>query len=178
MLFRSRESGRPLPALTGERLRAVAALWARGEREITARFAGTSMLPTIAPDAEVLLDCGHVPEPGEIACYVRGDDVVVHRVVARTADGRWLLTRGDASLLPDPPSRAADVLARIRKVRRDGRWTEPAPAPGSFVRAAAVSLSRAALSVSPALGRGVIGGLWMIRRALLALRPRRPDRAR
>jgi hypothetical protein len=137
-----------LAGLTGEQLRAVAALWARSRREVSARFGGTSMEPTIAPGAEVVLACGGDPRVGDVIAYVMGDQVVVHRLEAR-ARGGWLLTRGDAHVAPDLPVRAADLLGRVAAVAGpDGPVATP-PAPRTMARGAALAACRLALAVHP-----------------------------
>lgn len=82
------------------------------------------MLPAIAPGQQVLVDCGVEPMVGDVVVFRLGNQVGVHRVVARNA--AWLLTWGDANPLPDEPIEPARVIGTIRAA---------APAPRSMRRA-------------------------------------------
>jgi hypothetical protein len=146
--LRTDEGAAELAGLRGDQLRAVAALWARSRREVSARFGGSSMEPTIPPGTEVLLACGRAPAVGDVVAYVMGDQVVVHRLEAR-ARGGWLLTRGDAHVAPDLPVPARDVVATVVAVGDPGRPVAPAPA--SPARAGALAACRLALAVHPRL---------------------------
>jgi len=156
-----------IEALTGPALEAVATIWKREGRGLTARVGGASMTPTIAPGALVHLACGTVPEPGQVAAFVLAGRLVIHRVVARSAGGLFL-TRGDASVLPDPPVAAAAVIGRVRLGGPDGRPVDPPPAPTSPGRALALALCRPLLDRSPRAARLAIGALWAARRWFVA----------
>jgi len=121
-------------ALDPVRLRGVAALWKKTNRELHVRFDGNSMRPTIEPGQEVLLRCTDDVSIGDVIVYIYLDRVVVHRLIAQTP--RWLLTRGDAHLIPDRPlqDRAA-IIGRIEGV---------GPAPRSLLRAASLAVARVA----------------------------------
>ena len=135
-----------MAGLSGAQLAAVAALWARTGREVTARFGGSSMEPTIAAGAEVVLRCGRAAAPGDVIAYVHGDQVVVHRLEVVRAD--VLLTRGDARVAPDPPLPADTAI--VGTVALPGQVSLPAP-PRSAARALALAACRAALFVHPRL---------------------------
>src|SRR6185503_13087139 len=92
-----------LDLVDGEGLAAVASLWRKTGRELRARFGGASMQPALPPGTEVLLRCGETGGPGDVIAFLAGGHLLVHRVVARAADGGWTLTRGDARVLPDVP---------------------------------------------------------------------------
>lgn len=125
-----------LEALGGPELAAVAAIWAGQKRELVAAFGGTSMSPAIAPGQNVLLRCGVMPQLGEVAAYVRGDQLAVHRVVARDDRGTWLLTWGDANPLPDDPvDDAGRVVGTVSRIERNGAMQEIPPGPSSLRRA-------------------------------------------
>jgi hypothetical protein len=64
-------------------------------------------------------------EVGEVVAFLAGKHVVVHRVVRRGpggAAGDYLLTRGDAALVPDLPVEERRVLGAVTGVARDGGW--------------------------------------------------------
>jgi hypothetical protein len=124
-----------LQSLGGEGLAAVAAIWVAQKRELLAAFGGVSMSPAIAPGQRVLLRCGVMPDVGEVAAYVLGDRLVVHRVVARDDRGVWLLTWGDANPLPDDPvDDPARVVGTISQIERDGAMESIPPASRSLKR--------------------------------------------
>ncbi|HXG59138.1 MAG TPA: S26 family signal peptidase [Thermoanaerobaculia bacterium] len=139
----------PAPAtegLDGVRLRAVADLWRREKREVDVAFGGVSMLPTIAPGQRLRLRCdtGSL-QVGDVIAFLRHDRLFVHRIVAIVRGGEWLLTRGDAHPVPDPPLRRDSVIGRI--------LAEPvSPHPRPTRAAAAIARSIALLlSCSPFL---------------------------
>jgi hypothetical protein len=98
--------------LDGERLAAVATLWRREGKRFTASFGGTSMLPTIAPGQAVDVECAPFePARGNVIAFVRGNQVIVHRVVVLR--GSRIITRGDANRVVDLPVDAGSILGRV-----------------------------------------------------------------
>jgi hypothetical protein len=84
---------------------------------------GSSMFPLVRDgDVVVIAPVGEREVTvGEVVAFrhpVRGD-LVIHRAVARSADG-WLM-RGDACAGPDGVVGAGDLLGRITRVERRGR---------------------------------------------------------
>lgn len=126
-------------------LRGVAALWKKTNRELKARFGGNSMRPTIAPGQEVVLHCTDDVSVGDVIVYIYLDQVIVHRLIARTP--RWLVTRGDAHTIPDPPVASDAVVGKIAGVP---------PAPRSLPRTIAFAATRAALAFGPAAARAML----------------------
>lgn len=104
-------------------LGAIAELWKRERRRFTTSFGGTSMLPTIAPGQQVVVECGRDPAVGDVVVFRRDDRVMVHRLAARA--GNWLLTWGDANWLPDEPVDSGDVVGVVPDV---------VPAPRTLLR--------------------------------------------
>jgi hypothetical protein len=92
----------------------AAALWKKTGREFTAEFDGVSMRPTIEPHQPLTVSCGRPAQVGDVVLALRGTLPVVHRVVWMGSD--WLLTRGDARTVPDPPLAAGDVVGIVRDV--------------------------------------------------------------
>jgi hypothetical protein len=124
-----------LEALRGPELAAVAAIWVAQKRELLTAFGGSSMSPAIAPGQKVLLRCGAMPQVGEVAAYILGDQLAVHRVVARDDRGRWLLTWGDANTLPDDPVEEwARVVGTVSRIERNGVLENVPSAPRSLWR--------------------------------------------
>jgi hypothetical protein len=125
-----------LEALGGPELAAAAAIWVLQKRELIAAFGGTSMSPAIEPGQNVLLRCGVVPEVGEVAAYVLGDQLAVHRVVARDDRRMWMLTWGDSNPLPDDPvDDSSRLVGTVIEVERDGAMHDIPPGPRSLRRA-------------------------------------------
>ena len=153
-----------MEGLTSARLEAIAAIWKREARQLTARFGGSSMEPTIPSGAEVIFRCGGIPEPGDITAFTDRGRIMVHRVVARSPARDWLLTRGDASAIPDPPIREVAIIGTVLRVRLGDRWVEPPPAPASFQRRLALALCLLGLRAPPPVARRLIGLLWALRR--------------
>jgi hypothetical protein len=120
---------------TENEILAVASLWRAARREVVTSFQGTSMLPTIAPGVEVLLDCGREWQIGDIIAFVDSGHLAVHRIMAASADRQWLLTRGDHRIIPDEPFEAQDaVIGVITRVRVREEWIAPSPLQKSWLR--------------------------------------------
>lgn len=157
-----------LEGLEGERLAAVADIWRRDRRLLSARFGGSSMLPAISPGAELTVACGDPVVVGDVAVLIVDGRVVVHRVGAVfQAQGR-ILTRGDATALPDLPVPLSSVVGRVAGLRAAGASGPVPPAPESAWRRAVLSVCLWLLSRWPAAGRAFVGGLWILRRWLVA----------
>jgi hypothetical protein len=158
----------PPPELGGLELAAVARLWRASRREVVCRFGGRSMSPAVSPQAEVRLCCGEEGRTGDVIAFLDGGRLVVHRIVAVSAAQGWILTRGDARLLPDTPIRRAEnVIGRVAGVRQgDGFADLPPPTPSALRRAVLWPLV-GALRLSPAAGTHVIAALVNARRTAL-----------
>lgn len=139
--------------LSAALLRGVAALWKKTNRELLVRFGGNSMRPTIAPGQEVLLRCTDDVRPGDVIVYIYLDQVVVHRLIARGK--RWLLTRGDAHTIPDPPLEDASAIV--------GKIVDVAPPPRTILRSVASSVTRCASIFGPRTMRGSIAMMRALR---------------
>jgi len=81
-------------------------------------------------------------EIGEVVAFLDGHQVIVHRVVHRGRFGAaagHLLTRGDATLVPDPPVSRERILGPVTEVWVAGDWGPPRAAPRRSLRARVVS---------------------------------------
>jgi len=156
-------------ALAAEELAAIARLWRGSRRELTARFGGSSMEPSLAPESEVVLRCGAPASVGDIVAYLADDRVVLHRLEAISPRDGALLTRGDALWLPDPPVRDSDaVLGVVIAVRQGDGLAPPPPPPQGAGRQAALWPFRAILALSPSATAALLTRLIWSRRVLFS----------
>lgn len=141
-------------------LLAVADLWKRTGRTIEARFTGASMEPAIPSGSRLRLRCGAPVGAGDVAAFVHDGHVLVHRVLHVAPP--FVLARGDALAVPDPPLPLDRVLARVEASERDGEWTVPPDhresVPQRVLRAAC------AFPASPAWTRALVAVLRRLRR--------------
>src|SRR5215472_3280619 len=150
----------------GERLDAAASLWKKEGRILTACFSGISMEPTIAPGDTVRIHCGEPVRVGDVAVCQEGTRVLVHRVIAASPERGWILTRGDATAVPDLPIPTSSVLGRVAGlVTRDGDRDLP-EAPDSPARRLALRTCAFWLRSAPPAGRLLVRGLWFLRKWL------------
>lgn len=147
-----------LQRLTSAELLVIGDVWKRHRREISARFGGTSMLPTIEPHAELLIRCADEVNPNDVIAFVHADQLVVHRAVILGHDRSWIATRGDANALPDPfLVDRSSVIGTVVKIRRDGQLADlPAP-PRTIGRWLALTPYRLAALFGPVTLRRMIG---------------------
>jgi hypothetical protein len=120
-------------------------------------------------------------EAGEVVAFLAGRQVVVHRVVHRGRRGAaagFVLTRGDAPLVPDPPVRQAQVLGPVSAVWREGGWAQPPKKShrsfrARFVASAVLLPVLCMLYVSPRATTIVLDALHRLERRLRNFRARR-----
>jgi len=150
----------------------MATLWKKVQRELTVSFAGTSMLPTIAPGVSVRMRCTDDVVTNDVIVFVYLDQVVVHRLIRRSRN-QWV-TRGDAHVVPDMPS--ADPGAVVGKIV--GLETAEGMVPlGAAPRSAMRTLALALVRVSSIFGpTGVRLMVYAMRRVGAAKRSVRGSR--
>lgn len=146
-------------------------------RHLESTVKGNSMEPGLGQGSRIRIALAHRAryERGEVVAYLADHQVVVHRVVhrGRAAAARgYLITRGDATLVPDPPVNHAQILGPVTGVWRAGGWKPPDGPPHRSLRARvarALSLAAAVagLHLSP---RATARGLHALHRAVGALR--------
>ena len=154
----------------GSTLRAVATIWKRQRRTLTAAFGGSSMEPTIRAGERVTIRCTDDCQVGDVIVFVFRDQVAVHRLVAIHRRQRWLVTCGDNRTLPDEPITSEEaIVGVVTAVEREGSFVPLDGPPRRRLRGAIVGLLRG-LTFAPE---------WMLRRLLrLVLRGARGLRAR
>jgi hypothetical protein len=96
---------------------------------VACRLVGGSMEHAIP--ARSLIRIAFRPEPlrtGEVVTFVREDRLLAHRIVYRSHLRRgYIIARGDARILHDPPVRLADVLGRVDAVDVGTGWQPLGP---------------------------------------------------
>lgn len=122
-------------------------------RWVESTVAGASMGPGLRPGARIRIAliqrAGY--QAGEVVAYLADGQVVVHRVAHRgrgAAARGYLLTRGDATIVPDPPVDHGRVLGPVTGVWSAGGWEPPAGPPRRSRRARAAR----ALTLAAAVG--------------------------
>jgi hypothetical protein len=111
---------------------ALIPLLQRAGRDIESTIHGRSMGSTLPPGTRILIRCredGAYPT-GAVVAFVATRGLVGHRVVGRRLDppgAATLLTRGDGTLICDPPLEAARVLGEVTNWH-DGETWRPVPA--------------------------------------------------
>ena len=156
------------PAWTGERLEAAAAIWKSRAAILPAAFGGVSMRPAIPPGGRVRVLCGTGPGVGDVCAFVGAGRLIVHRVAAVSADGAWLVTRGDANLLPDAPIRPAQVLGRV--VAADASAIPETAGRFPAIRRAALRAVLVAMRAGTGPGTAFVEALWRIQRRVFSFR--------
>jgi len=111
----------------------LAAETIRSFGELRLRVTGSSMLPTLRPDDELLIRQCRAEDaaPGDVVLYIRQSRLFVHRVISRCASR--LVTQGDGLADADVPVSAHELLGKVvsairrgRPVRRESTLTLPA----------------------------------------------------
>lgn len=152
--------------LDRQRLAAVAAIWKRQRRRIVARFGGTSMLPSIPPETELLIDCGREPQTGDVVLAATEVGLIVHRLIAVRGD-RGVM-RGDGAAIPDPAVPMTDIFGVAMKKREASEWIDIPPSPRSVLRRVFGALARVSLRFGDGVNQRLSGLLWLGRRAVTA----------
>jgi hypothetical protein len=137
------------------------------------------MEPAVPAGTEVVLRCGETGGPGDVIAFLSGGRLLVHRVVARAPDGAWMLSRGDARLLPDVPIVDAEaVVGRIAGLWRAGAVVSVPGPPDSLPRRWVLGLASGMLRASPRAGVAALASLHAAGRwaRTLALAAGRRDR--
>ena len=161
----------------------LARLLTRQDRMVESVSVGNSMGSTLPPGTPMRFHCGPSrPEIGEVIVFLAGpEDLIAHRVVARgwgPRGRRYLVTRGDNSVLCDQPVRADAVLGLVKECRRDGTWLPLGPRPRRSIPVTITAgvlrvLMLGALTISPRLAIFVAAGSYRVVQRLSGLLPGR-----
>lgn len=164
------------------RILAVASSLRGPGRTLDSTIEGGSMGRTLPPGARIRIALAERPSyaAGEVVAFLAGSQVIVHRVIHRGQRGAahgYLITQGDATLVPDPPVNADHVLGAVIGIQREGRWTAVDALWRRTARARTVrSILRLALagvlSVSPRAAQVLANGLHRLARSLRGPRGR------
>lgn len=138
----------------------LAPLLKRAGSVIESEIRGRSMGGTLAPGTRIRIRCGTAGSypAGAVIAFVGGRGLVGHRVVGSgrpRAGGALLLTRGDGTLVCDPPIEPGRVLGEVIEWRDGDTWR---PLPTAPPRGP--------------LGRGAAAGTLLLVQTALALHPR------
>jgi len=114
----------------GDNPRASRAFWElvrNSGRVLESTIKGTSMHPTIPDGARVRIRPLHTENyrVGQIVACLLNDEIFAHRVVFCGSSGRsrdMVLTRGDALVMCDPPTRKSAILGEVTEFWADGEW--------------------------------------------------------
>ena len=150
-----------IETLPREELAAIADLWKRSHREISTRFGGVSMVPTIPPGTSVRITCGGAASPGDVLVFFHRGEIVVHRLLRE--NGQWILTRGDANPIPDHPVATAGLIGRVTAVERENSWQSPPAWTETGEQKIARGLATLAMSLGVGTARAVITLMWAFR---------------
>ena len=113
------------------------------DRTIESTVLGGSMGATMRAGSRIRIELGRPRryDLGEVIAFVAGEHVVVHRVVRRAR--RWprgyVLTRGDATVLPDPPVGADRILGAVTAIQQGASWASVERRPQQSLRARVVA---------------------------------------
>ena len=164
-----------------ERLRATAPMLQRARGEVETVLQGTSMIPALPSGAMVRIACSETPafEAGAIVAVRAGGVLVIHRVLhagRRARARRYLITRGDARWLVDPPVEVSAVLGVVTAVHGEDEWQAPRRFPTPLIRrwvsAVPFAVLCAALELHApfAVWLGTVSNrLWLAHQRLLSL---------
>jgi hypothetical protein len=124
------------------------------DRCIESTVSGLSMGASLPPGSRIRIalipPSGHAA--GDVIAYLADNQVIVHRVLhcGRAGAARnYLIARGDATLVPDPPVEIDHVLGPVAGVWGTGGWTPPA---GPWTRSAHARVVRALLAALAVTG--------------------------
>ena len=151
-------------------------------RSILSTVQGMSMQGCLAPGSRIRIEMepDQPYDVGMVIAFLAGEQLVVHRVVHRGRSGHaagWVLTRGDAPLVPDAPVPQARILGRVSGVFKDGDWLAPGSAAPRSLRARVLStgivrVATLLLYLSPGLTARLLARLSRLEGALRLARNR------
>jgi len=133
-------------------------LFAGAGKTIEIPISGLSMGATLPAGARALVELGAEPHEGDVVVFRQRDRLVAHRLVYRAVRGgmsRYLITRGDARIAPDPPISPADIVGRVTGVQGSDAALPPSPLSSRRKSARiAIGLALAAVRTARQIGPG------------------------
>ncbi len=105
----------------------LAPLLKRAATDVVVKHHGDSMHPTIPNGCSIRVSCdaGTNAVRGDVVAMRTSAGLVTHRLMYRQREKRaatYVITRGDATWLPDAPLPAGDLLGVVTEVEVDGCW--------------------------------------------------------
>lgn len=144
-------------------------------RVIESTVQGHSMGGTLRPGSRIRIEVVDREryDIGTVIAYLSGHRLVVHRVVHRGLSGvaaGFVLTRGDAPLVPDPPVGRSQILGPVTGVLQGRQWVHVGDVPQRRLRARVAAsmllrLATALLYLSPRGTASILGVLHRWERA-------------
>lgn len=148
------------------RILAVASSLRGSGRVLESVVQGMSMGRTLAPGSTIRIELAERPSyrVGDVVAFLTGSRLIVHRLVYRGNSGMargFLLTRGDATPIPDAPVPEANVLGPVIAVRSDTRWLtlndRPRRLPASAASVFFLLVAIAAMRINPKSASILVG---------------------
>lgn len=144
--------------------------------ELTSTVEGTSMGATIPHGAEIRIRCGVEARPGDVVGFLLEERLTAHRVMAVVRGlrrRRYLVTRGDAMTVCDPPIAVHDVLGAVTAVRVGDTWHDLAPPiPRRGWRGAAATTLDRGVAITASVSVRLAAGLTRLARRARRVRAR------
>jgi len=112
-----------------EELEKVVSLLKLTRQPIEVELQGMSMGAFMPKGSRIRLRTvrGHTPAVGDIVIFIWSRNLTVHRVLyqGRLRSRHYLITRGDANCLCDPPVHVDKVLGIVEAIQLAGYWAAP-----------------------------------------------------
>jgi hypothetical protein len=164
------------------RILTVASSLRAPDRSLESTVHGMSMGATLPPGSRIRIELVHRIgyDVGEVIAFLAGSQVVVHRIAYRGRRGRarrYYLTRGDATLVPDPPVDHESILGAVTWIRRQELWMPlggklPRALRARVVNALLLLVVAGILHVSPRAAKALVTWIHRLAGSLLRLRGR------
>ena len=101
-------------------------------KTIDIHLQGGSMSPSIPRGSMIRVQLNHKGgyNPGQIVAFLHAGRIMAHRIHycgSGKSAKHYFLTRGDATLLPDPPVLVQSLLGPVIAFQKDNEWVPPGP---------------------------------------------------
>ncbi len=152
------ESNGAVPAFQGQRLLAFSKFLRRSSLEVETCVHGGSMGSALPEGSQIRISFADKFSVGQVLAYVAEDRIVAHRLVRLVSSHGvlYLITRGDASVFCDSPTRVSAAMGVVAGVRDRERWQAIAPKPRQrfvvrLIESALAASATAVLRASPTI---------------------------